>query len=379
MLFTLVFLSVYSYLLYPLIMAGFSRIFRRAVMGKEAAPRVTLIVSVFNEEAVITEKLRNCLGLDYPRELLEILVVSDASTDRTEAIVREFESSGVSLLARPTRQGKTAGLNDAVARARGEVIVFSDADSLYPADAMRKMTAVLSAPGVGLVTGSTDYIGSGEAGVAKTSGIYTRMERWTKRFESEIGSCVGADGAMFAMWKSLFRTLREDDINDFVIPLMVVRQGFRVVFREDLRCVEQASEDASTEFRRQIRITNRTIRALFRNADLMNPFRYPSFSFELVSHKLLRLTVPIFMVLLLIVNTVLLGEGNWHLGLFACQAAFYGAAFLAFLLDRWHLKSGKLGITYHFVAVNAAILLGWIAFFRGQRHVTWGNKGIPAS
>lgn len=374
----LLFLVIYSYAVYPLILAGLSRLWGRPGAEGAETPSVTLIISVFNEEEVIARKLNNSLELDYPRLLLEILVVSDASTDRTEAIVGEFERFGVRLLSRPGRQGKTAGLNEAVAHAGGQVVVFTDADAMYPTDAIRKIVAVLGAPGVGLVTGSTQYVAAGAGDVASTSGVYTRLERLTKRLETSIGSCVGADGAMFAMRSTLFRPLNHDDINDFVIPLQVVRQGWRAVCRDDLQCREAASEDTTKEFERQIRITNRTIRALFRNADLMNPFRYPLFSFELISHKLLRLTVPIFLVLAFFTNLLLLAGGPLFVALFACQAGFYGAAVAGFLFERQRRTAGRLGLAYHFVAMNLAMLLGWLAFLRGEKHVTWGSGPTAA-
>lgn len=366
------FLIVYSYAVYPLILVLLGFFLRRRTTGSSERPFVTLIISAYNEEAVISRKIENSLQLDYPKDLLEIIVVSDHSNDRTDDIVREYAGQGILLHSQPERTGKTAGLNEAVKKARGEIIVFSDADAMYKSDAIIKILNSLSDRSVGLVTGSTMYIMHGEGNISETSSIYTSLERFIKKQESRIGSCVGADGAIFAMRKSLYKPLLCDDINDLVIPLKVVMQGFRVVINDELRCSESPSSDSRKEFKRQIRITNRTLRGIFRHRQLMNSLRFPLFSFELISHKLIRLSVPFYMIALILLNIILLSNGLFFKIIALGQSIFYGAAFIGHIKEKSGGKS-IFGFIYHFVVINISILCGWYKYLSGDRQVTWST------
>jgi len=367
----LIFLTVYSYVIYPLFLGFLSFFFRKELNTSKETPPVTMIISAFNEEDVIEKKIKNALELDYPKGRFEIIVVSDHSTDKTDEIVENYSRDGVVLLSQPARMGKTAGLNEAVKRARGDILVFSDADSMYLSDAIKKMVSYLSDSSVGLVTGSTRYVAEGDERMAETSGMYTRLERFIKRYESGLGSCVGADGAIFGMRKTLYQPLQDDDINDLVIPLNVFRQGYRVVLHDDLYCVEVSSSNSKREFQRQVRITNRTLRALFRYRDLMNFYRYPLFSFEVVSHKLIRLSVPIFLLALIPLNLLLLREGFGYKIVLAGQGFLYGGALIGCWQEMKGKKIGRLSLIYHFVMVNISIFIGWWKFLSGNKQVTW--------
>jgi cellulose synthase/poly-beta-1,6-N-acetylglucosamine synthase-like glycosyltransferase len=366
------FMIIYPYVLYPLVLRMLSYFRTLNILSGNERPLITFIISAFNEEDMIGRKIENTLSLNYPKEKLEIIVVSDNSTDRTDEIVKSYDIQGVILLLQPVRKGKTAGLNDAVKKARGEILIFSDADSMYETDALKKIAGFLSAnASVGLVTGSTHYHSEGDGKMVVTTSIYTRLERFIKQNESKLGSCVGADGAIFAMRKSLYKPLLDDDINDLVIPFKVVKQGYRVVFHDNLFCTEAPAADESGEFKRQTRITNRTLRALFRNAELMNIFKYPLFGFELISHKLLRFSVPFFMLALLPLNTLLLGQGTVYYVMFAVQIAVYSFSLFNFRQERAGRKGKLFGFLHHFVMVNVSMLLGWIKFISGQKNVIW--------
>jgi glycosyltransferase involved in cell wall biosynthesis len=371
----LIVLSLYSYALYPLLLSLLSSVMKKPLRISETfTPPLTLIISAFNEESVIGEKIENALAIEYPKNLVEILVVSDCSTDRTDAIVQSYASRGVRLLPQLVRKGKTAGLNVAVQQAKGEVVMFSDADSMYEGTTFRKVVAYLSDPSVGLVTGMTKYTVSRDAKITETSGVYTKLERFIKRHESVVGSCIGADGAIFAMRKSLYLPLREDDINDLVIPLNVIRQGHRVVLHPDLHCTETSSSDSAHEYERQIRITTRTLRALFRYADLLNPVKYSLFSWEIVSHKWLRFSVPWFMLVLFPVSVSVWGEGwIYKVGVLG-QMMFYGGALLGYWRDVRGLSGKGFHLLYHFILINVSVLMGWWKFLAGQRIVTWNAR-----
>jgi len=367
------FMVFYAYAGYPMVLRMLSLSQgggNRAAGGYGSGvqlPTVSLLISAYNEEAVIDKKLENALSLDYPRERLEIVVISDGSTDRTNEIVSRYAGKGVLLRHYEGRIGKTACLNRTVPLAAGDVIVFSDANSLYNRDSLREMTRHFRDPGIGCVTGWTKYL-SGKKEDTGSLGIYARLELLTKKFESRIGSSVGADGAIFAIRKKLYQPLEPHDINDFIIPLTVVEQGYRAVLEEKAFCFETSAGSARGEFQRQVRITNRTIRALVNKRRLLNPVRFGIFSFELFSHKACRFLVPLFLIVLLISGLALAGRSSLYLAAFVAQAVFYIAAASA---GRVPYLSGVLAAAHAFVMVNCAVLLAWIRYFQGVTYTTW--------
>ncbi|MBI5235107.1 MAG: glycosyltransferase family 2 protein [Deltaproteobacteria bacterium] len=364
------FLVVYPYLGYLAVLWVCSQFAggrqRDAGTGKTFEPKITLIVSAHNEEKVIEAKIINSIALDYPKSKLEIMVVSDGSTDLTDEIVKRYAANGVILRRFEGRLGKTACLNRAVPMAVGEIIIFSDANSTYDPAAARKLTAHFDDEKCGFVTGGTRYAGNGA--ISEAVGFYSRIEKMTKTLESRTGSCVGADGAIFAIRKKLFKRLKDSDINDLVIPLGVVRQGCSGVLEPDAFCVEDTAGNAKGEFNRQMRITARTLRAIFSNADLLNPVRFGFFSFKILSHKILRLMAPFFMLALLISSAFLTPESWFYAAVFAGQLLFYSLALIGRAMPD---ETGLLSVPYAFSSVNAAILMGWVKYFKGETFVTW--------
>src|SRR4030095_12067271 len=226
----------------------------RAIVDRRSEPRkVTVVISAYNEERSLEAKIRNVLATDHPRERLQVLVVSDGSTDRTDDIARSYESRGVRLLAQPTRRGKSLGLNDAVGRARGDIIVFTDANATFTPETIPTLLRYFADAKVGLVTGYTQYESRGTGEVARATHLYTSLERAIKGPESRGGCCVGADGAVFAMRRRLFHPLRHDDINDFVIPLTVIAQGSECVFASGAWCAEPTTDSVAGALRRPAR------------------------------------------------------------------------------------------------------------------------------
>lgn len=363
----LITLSIYSYVIYPLLLKLLKPFCDLETSSGDGTCSVTIIISAHNEAAVIGKKIENSLALEYPDSKLEIIVVSDGSTDGTDQIVSQYDDRNVILISSEIRRGKTAGLNTAVTRANGEVIIFTDADSMFPVDTVKKFSEFFNDDSVGLVTGSTSYLFQGEEGMAHSTGIYTKLEKLIKHLETLSGSCVGADGAIFAIRKCLYRPLRDDDINDLVIPLNVVRLGKRVVLREDLVCLEPPSADEKSAFLRQARITNRTLRALFRNLDLLNFTKFKNFSFKLVSHKYIRLSTPLFMLALIPLNWFLLEKANHFFYFMVAQILFYGFAIAGSKVDLFKLF-------HHFVLVQIAILYGWYLYLKGENMVTWNPR-----
>ncbi|MCJ7632297.1 glycosyltransferase family 2 protein [Candidatus Bathyarchaeota archaeon] len=366
---------VYTYLGYPLFL-GFLSFFRNRRDGEikgddpKFLPKVSLIVSAYNEGSVIEKKIHNSLALNYPRELLEIVVVSDGSNDETNGIVSRYSHQGIILRHYEGRIGKTACLNKTIPLTKGDILIFSDANSMYEPNAVKELARHFSSGETGFVTGWTRYVSEKGEKIADAIGIHSRIEILIKKLESRVSSCVSADGAIFSIRKKLYEPLKDFDINDFVIPLNIIRKGYRGTFEQKACCIEGFRGSFDEEFDRQVRITNRTLRALFNHVDMMNPFKFGLFSFSLISHKLFKFLVPVSAVTLLVANITLITHGSIYTFMFAGQLAFY----LLAGLKHSNLRDGKLiSLSYAFIIVNVAILLGWIKYFRGEQYITWSQ------
>lgn len=362
----LLFLSGYPYVVYPLIVCVMSRIFPNAWIKGDVRPLVSVIVSVFNEEQIIEEKIRNTLSLQYPEDLLEVIVSSDGSTDKTNDLVSKFHDPRLVLRAFPERSGKTACLNRVVPEARGEIILFTDANSMFGQDLLLKLVRNFNDPRVGLVTGWTRYAGPGGSGEA--TGAYARLEKLTKQWESIVSSCVGADGAVFALRKELYSHLEDRDINDFVIPLQVVSKCLRVVLDPEVYCFEEPAGDELREFHRQVRITNRTLGAIMRNPGALNPFKHGTFSFFLMSHKLLRFMVPFFFWGAFLIGLAYCWSSLFHALLLLPYGILVGLA-LAGMLGSTGGRAANLSKV--FLVTLCAQFLGWVRLAFGKSDTMW--------
>jgi cellulose synthase/poly-beta-1,6-N-acetylglucosamine synthase-like glycosyltransferase len=364
--FIFLFLSIYPYGIYPVVLYVMSRLLNNPWHKGDITPSLTIMISVYNEEKVIGEKLKNTLSLEYPEELLEIIVISDGSSDRTNEIVSGFKDPRLILKAFPERSGKTTCLNRVVPETRGEIILFTDANSMFPSDAILKLVRNFFDSNVGLVTGWSKYFSKG--GGEESTGIYSRLEMKTKYWESLVSSCVGADGAIFAIRKELYKPLDEQDINDFVIPLQVISQGKRVVLDPEVHCLEESSKSVGDEFRRQVRITNRTLSALLRHPVFFNPFSYGAFSFFLFSHKPLKFLVPFFITGAFLCNLLLFRASSIYVGLLLIQVLFLTLG-LANLAGK---AEGRLtNICKFFLITLSAQFIGWTRTLRGISDTMW--------
>ena len=364
--FIFLFLAVYPYGIYPGVVYLISRLFNNPWHIGDITPPLTIVISVYNEEKVIGEKLKNTLSLEYPEELLEIVVISDGSTDKTNEIVSGFKEPGLVLKAFPERSGKTTCLNRVVPDTRGEIILFTDANSMFPRDVLLKLVKNFLDERVGLVTGWTKYVQPGKE--ERATGFYGKLERGTKYRESLISSCVGADGAIFAVRKNLYNPLMDEDINDFVIPLHVISQRKRVVLDPKIFCFEESSKGEGDEFRRQVRITNRTLRAILRNPVFLNPFRFSYFSFFLLSHKLLRFMVPFFAGGAFLTNLLLAGRST----IYFCLAIIQILLVIVGLANIKGKVEGKAAnICTFFLLTLSAQFSGWIRMVRGVSDTMW--------
>jgi len=373
---TLTALVVYVYVGYPLLLALLGRVRSRPVARAPAEPAVTLIISAFNEADVIADKLRNSLALDYPRERLQIIVISDASDDGTDAIVAGFAGEGVELLRMAERGGKTLGLNSGVHLARGEIIVFSDANAMYAPDVVRQLAANFSDAAVGAVVGESTY-STPQSESERSEGLYWRYETAIKMLESRSGSVVGGDGAIYAIRRALYTPMRADALSDFVNPLQIVRAGYRCVYEPRARSSESAAQDFHREFRRKVRIVNRAWRALMSMPGLLNPFRHGWFAIEIFSHKLLRWLMPALLLGIFVSSLLLLASGPIYVVAFLAQVAFYALALLGHSMRERASMPSLISIPYYFSLVNVASALGILDAWRGRNYVTWSTARAP--
>ncbi len=364
---------VYVYAGYPLLLFALKALgLSRDVEHGDATPSVTLVVSAFNEEDVIEAKIRNSLELDYPPEQVQIIVVSDASDDRTDEITRSFEADGVVLLRMAERGGKTVGLNAAVAAATGEVVVFSDANAMYRQDALKMLTRNFADDAVGAVVGESTYSESAND-AEKSESAYWRYETAIKQAESDLGSTVGGDGAIYAIRKDLYRPMAPDALSDFVNPCQIVEQGKRCLYDKAAVSVEEAAGSYDKEYRRKVRIVNRAWRATMSMKRLLNPLQFGFFSFQLISHKLLRWLVPLFLVAVFLSNAYLLPLGSFYELAFWAQVGFYLLAFIGKVLGVARDLPFWLYVPYYFCLVNVASAQGIMEAYLGRTYTTWST------
>lgn len=315
---------LYAFAGYPLLLWLIVRVRgERRVRQGQALPRVSVIISAFNEAAVIRQKLENTLALEYPGDRLEIVVISDASSDATDEIVREFAPYGVRLARQAERRGKTAGLNAVVPEVSGEIVVFSDANAMYAPDALRMLVRNFADPAVGCVTGEARYTETSHTTADDGERAYWNYEIQVKRLETAVGSMVGGDGAIYAIRKQLWRRLPDNAINDFLNPLQIAGMGWRTIYEPDAVCYEETAGRVGTEYRRRIRIVSRSWRAVFQAREVLNPFRVGFFAVSVVSHKVLRwLSGPLLcLAMLSLAGVVVQASPTARLSLAAAAAA----------------------------------------------------------
>lgn len=374
---TVVFLALplYVYFGYPVVLWLLSRLRSAPIVPEfQRDKSITLVISCYNEAKVIAEKLDNSLALDYPRELLDILVISDGSDDGSDEIVLGYVDRGVRLIRQEGRLGKTMGLNLALANSASEYVVFSDANAMYEPDALLQLTRHFARPEVGYVVGAALYTDGKENAAASNEDLYWQYELALKEWESRLHSVVGGDGAIYAIRRELWEPLQQKDINDFVNPLQIVAKGFRGVFTRDARCYEETAGDFTKEAKRKERIVNRSVRGLMRVKSVMNPFRTGWFAFQVVSHKLLRWLLPYFACLGLLGAAALATQAMWVFQLMTLGALtlFLLASIGAFLHKRPQLAM-PLAVPYYLVMVNYYAMRGIAKALQGQTQVTWSS------
>lgn len=368
---TLFWLSVggvlYPYIGYPLVLWGMAKLWRRANQASGdtgECPSVTLIIPVHNEEKRIEKKIANTKALRYPEDKLEVLFVSDGSTDRTAELIRRHVSHQYHLIELPVRGGKAAALNAGLERAKHDIVVFSDASIELEPDALLHLVRGFSDPTIGCISGEDKIPESGG------EAWYGRYELFLRRLESKVHSIVGASGSFYAQRRALCTPFEGGLAPDFVSVLKTVERGFRAI-SEPLAVGTMASvKDSKQEFQRKVRTLIRGMTALFVYKRLLNPFTFGWFAIELWSHKLLRWSVPFFLVLAL-ASSLFCMDSPWFFLMAVVQLTFYGVALLAWTgMER--VRQSLIGkAALYFCVVNVASLVAWWKYLSGVRQELW--------
>lgn len=366
----IIFIIFYTYAGYSLFILLLSLFINRPIKKKEVYPRVTFLITAYNEEHSIAAKLKNTLHLDYPVEKLEVVVASDGSTDSTDTVVKQFHDQGVILKRVEGRVGKTETQNQTVAKATGDIIIFSDATTSYKEDAIRKIVRNYADPQVGAVSGRYEYINPTGAAVGLGTVLFWKYENLIKRLQTRIQTITGCCGCIYSVRRDLYEPLPRDIISDLVEPLKILEKGFRISFEPEAVAYEETTETSKEEFGMRVRVISRGMNGLWYMRNLFNPFKYGFISFQLFSHKVLRWMIPFMLPLLLISNFFLIGKLFYNL-CFIVQILFYLGAGVGYLLDRSGKKAKLLALPLYYCVVNAASITAFFRTLTGRKSIVW--------
>jgi cellulose synthase/poly-beta-1,6-N-acetylglucosamine synthase-like glycosyltransferase len=365
--------GLYPYAGYPLCVALLAAIRPRPLRAAPVTPLVTVVISAHNEASHIEATVRNKLEQDYPQDRLEVMVVSDGSTDGTDTILTRLAQRDprVTFLRQQPRAGKTAALNRLLERAGGEIVVFADANSMYRADTVRRLVAPFADPAVGYASGRMLYVDPRGSLIGDGCTAYMRYENTLRAYESALGSVAGVDGGVDAVRRSLYRPMRPDQLPDFVLPLAVVEQGYRVVYVPEAVLEEETLSSESAEYRMRVRVTLRALWALWDKRALLNPVRFPLFGWQLASHKLLRYLSFLPLSVAAVLDWFLLEHGRIYAVVAAGEC---GVALLAVLALAGPAPLRRFSLArycYYFLLLNFAAAVAFVRFLRGEKQVLW--------
>ena len=368
-------LVVYTYVGYGVLLAGLVKL-REALCpaakhpAPAEAPEVTLLIAAYNEQEIVAEKMANCRTLAYPEGRLHIAWVTDGSTDRTPSLLAEYP--GVTVLHDARRGGKTAALNRALEYIHTPIIIFTDANTMLNPEAVTEIVRCFNDPKVGCVAGEKRVAAAAASGAAATEGAYWKYESKLKDWDYRLYSAVGAAGELFAVRRSLWRTMPEDTLlDDFVCSMLIAADGYKIAYCKEAYALETPSADMGEEGKRKRRIAAGGLQSVWRLRKLLNPFRYGVLWFQYVSHRVLRWTItPVALAALIPLNVALLWSGHptLYAVLLALQAAFYLTAFAGWARERRGHRGGMLSVPYYFLFMNLNVFrgAGYLVTHRGR-------------
>ena len=379
-------LLAYVYIGYPILLGVASRLFGRTNPRTDELPSVTIVVAAHQESAVIRDKLENFDTIDYPDELLTMLIVSDGSTDGTDEIIKAHSNARIRLMRQEPRAGKAAALNMAFAEVTSEVMVLTDANVLFDTQAVRRLVRHFADDDVGAVTGVVHLIDA-KTGYAESEGAYYKYERFIQQAESGLGGVVGVDGALYALRTNLAEPPpREAILDDFIISMNVGRQGKRIIYDDEATAVEDAAPDMSSEFRRKVRVAMGAFQSLFCRWGIPG-ISTPWLTWCYWSHKVLRWLGPVLLLGCFISNTMLALENHLFLSLFILQCLFYSLATIGLISTKTR-GARTIAVPMYFTMMNAAFALGLWRYFHQGTAGSWkptartrltGKEGLEAA
>ncbi|UII19183.1 glycosyltransferase family 2 protein [Fulvivirga ligni] len=372
------FIIFYSYLGYGIllfILVKLKRAFGKAEeeLPTDFLPQITHVIAAYNEEDFIREKISNSLNLDYPKDKLQVIIVTDGSNDKTMDIIKEYPE--IEHYHEDSRNGKIAAVNRMIPYIKSSITVFSDANTLLNDEAYKNIVRHFSAEKVGLVAGEKRVMSKDKDGAAASGeGFYWKYESKLKKWDSELHSVVGAAGELFAIRTELFKPVDTNIvIEDFYISLSLAMQGYKVVYEPDAYAMESGSASVGEELKRKIRIAAGGIQAIVKLKGLLNFFKYGVLSFQYISHRVLRWTLaPLCLLLVLFTNIYLayLQIPLYEL-ILICQVAFYLFSIIGWLLQNNNLKIKIFFIPYYFSMMNYAVFRGFFRYVKGSQSAVW--------
>ncbi len=364
----------YIYAGYPLLLLLLSALTpRKPLPAPDHLPDVTLIVTAYNEEAVINKKLENCLAFDYPEKKLKIIVVSDGSNDRTDELVGGFADCGVTLLKTGGRIGKTAAQNEAARQARGEILVFSDANSIWEKDALKRLVAPFQDPLVGYACGRLEYTNTREGSSSFSEGLYWRYEIFLRRLESATGAITAGNGAIYAVRSQDYFNFKNNQSHDFEFPRHMILNSKRAVYVHEAVAWEKAGTTAEDEFKRKVRMLARVWGGIIKAPVLPCALlRNLNFAWKFISHRLLRYLAPFLLILVFILNVFLYPQGRLYQILYLIQITFYSLALTGAV---YRIKARVFYIPFYFCLFHFACMKGLLQALFKHTPAIWEKAG----
>jgi len=361
----------YPYIIYPALIALAGAVVPGRVNRRAAEPSVTVLIAAYNEAKDIEQTVVNKLQQDYPKNKLQIIVISDGSEDGTDDIVKKYQKDGVQLIRQEPRQGKAAALNLGVKQATGDVLIFSDANSIFDKQAIRHFVANFEDPQVGYVTGKLHYTDDNGTLSGDGCSAYMKYENWLRKLETKFNSIIGVNGGVDAIRRQLYRDIPKDLITDFVLPLSVLQDGYRVVYDDQVKSYETPNASMQSEFRMRTRVALRALQGVLYMRKLLNPFNYLKGSFSLWSHKVIRYLAPVFMIGALVLNVLLAITSPLYAVLLVLHGLAYVAAMAGLFVPLPQKMQKLVYVPSYLLMTNAAFALALVKLFRGEKMAVW--------
>ncbi len=358
----------YTYLGYPLWLFVFKKLHLQSVTKNSIEPSVSVVIAAHNEAQNIVARIQNLFSQDYPPDKLEVIVVSDGSTDNTIDLLNEHCQRNLHLVVLPINQGKAVALNVGLEKSQSEIVIFTDARQTFAPGVLRHLAANFADPQVGCVSGELIFWQDAASSIQAEMGAYWKYEKWIRKAESSTGSVVGATGAIYAVRRSLYKPLPQGTLLDDVLtPMNIVMQGYRCVFDGAAVAYDVISVDVGQEWRRKVRTLAGNWQLLSLNCRLAMPFVNPIW-WRFLSHKIFRLLVPFALISALVSSTAM--DGMLATSALICQLSLYGAAVAAKLVPATR-ENKVINLAFFFTVMNIAALVGFWRWITGQSASSW--------